>query len=213
MSEERAKIPRRRGDLVEGPEPGSTRERILNAAERLFAEQGYGNVSMPAIAAAAGITAGAIYKHFESKDELFFHVVHRAVHASQAAPAAGEPNRDLPRLIARYTTERLKRGRQLAVEMHYASAKHPKIRRLLRRSLEHDIAQIARDIAAAQAEGRIDPTVDPMLQASAVMAFLMGLMHMETLLPERIGDKAWHDYVAAHVATLLGMQAENSLQK
>lgn len=62
----------------------ATRERLLAAAERLFAERGFDGVSMPAIAAACGITAGAIYKHVESKEQLFFEVVRRAV---EAAPA------------------------------------------------------------------------------------------------------------------------------
>jgi AcrR family transcriptional regulator len=123
MSQPRTKKPDRPAPAQE-PETGSTRERILSAAERLFAEQGYGNVSMPVIAAAAGITAGAIYKHFEGKEELFFHVVHRAVAAVHAVPAPGNSDLSLARLIANYTTERLKRARQLAIEMHYASVKH-----------------------------------------------------------------------------------------
>src|SRR5579864_851652 len=48
----------------------STRERILAAAARLFAENGFEGSAMPAIAKASGITAGAIYKHFKSKGEL-----------------------------------------------------------------------------------------------------------------------------------------------
>jgi AcrR family transcriptional regulator len=62
-----------------------TRERILSAAQRLFAERGYERVSMPAIAKDAGITAGAIYKHFGSKAELFFVVVRQAVLATASA--------------------------------------------------------------------------------------------------------------------------------
>jgi Bacterial regulatory proteins, tetR family len=47
-----------------------TRERILNAAAQLFAEHGFTGASMPAIAQLSGITAGAIYRHFASKEEL-----------------------------------------------------------------------------------------------------------------------------------------------
>ena len=60
----------------------STRDRILRAAERLFAERGFSSVSMPAIAEASGITAGAIYKHFDSKSDLFFEVVQRTVQST-----------------------------------------------------------------------------------------------------------------------------------
>jgi AcrR family transcriptional regulator len=191
---------------AEEPQPGSTRERILSAAERLFAEQGYGNVSMPVIAKAAGITAGAIYKHFEGKEELFFQVVHSAVAAVHAVPSPGDTSLSLARLIANYTTEHMKRARQLAVEMHYASAKHPKIRRLLRRSLEQNIADIAYVVRAAQASGHGGRNADPEIQASAVMTFLMGLMHMETLLPDKVGDRAWYDFVETQVAGLLGLK-------
>lgn len=200
MSQPRQKTVPPRGFSSE-PEPGSTRERILRSAERLFAEQGYGNVSMPAIAGASAITAGAIYKHFASKEELFFTVVLRAV---QAAPLTIDAGTDLPHVVAEYTTDRLKRVRQFAVEIHYASAKHPKIRRLLRKSLESNIGDIRNGLAAAQKAGHIDRTLDPQMLADAVMTFLMGLMHMETLLPERIGDKAWHDFVVDRVAALIG---------
>src|SRR5690349_23523927 len=65
-----------------GAAPGSTRDRILAAAQTLFARHGFAGVSMPSIAKASGITAGAIYKHFESKDDLFFEVVSRTVRSA-----------------------------------------------------------------------------------------------------------------------------------
>ncbi len=47
---------------------------LLEAAQRLFMTHGYANVSMQAIAAEAGMTKGAPYYHFESKEELFYQV-------------------------------------------------------------------------------------------------------------------------------------------
>jgi TetR/AcrR family transcriptional repressor of mexJK operon len=49
-------------------------ELLLESAQRLFLSQGYANVSMQAIAADAGMTKGAPYYHFESKEELFYQV-------------------------------------------------------------------------------------------------------------------------------------------
>lgn len=48
-----------------------TRELILKSATDIFLEVGYQEASMRKIAAKAGITAGAIYKHFSGKEEMF----------------------------------------------------------------------------------------------------------------------------------------------
>jgi AcrR family transcriptional regulator len=47
-----------------------TRQRILNAALDLFFKQGFAATSVKEITLAAGITQGAMYKHFASKEEL-----------------------------------------------------------------------------------------------------------------------------------------------
>src|SRR5262245_45299967 len=48
----------------------SRRERLLNAAPRLFARQGYAATSLQELADAAGCSKSALYHHFASKDEL-----------------------------------------------------------------------------------------------------------------------------------------------
>jgi TetR/AcrR family transcriptional regulator, transcriptional repressor of aconitase len=186
----------------------STRGRILTAAERLFAERGFSGTSMPAIAKASRITAGAIYRHFDSKADLFFEVVRRTVQSIPMPEAAGSTSGAafLPRIAAMYTTAGLKLLRQLAVEIHSASVKHPRVRRLLRRSLELTIRQMRDEIADAQQAGKLDPTLDPELLASAAMVFIMGLMHMETLLPHLVGDVRWHDFVQTRTAALMGLR-------
>ena len=161
---------------------------------------------MPMIAKASGISPGAIYKHFDSKAELFFEVVRRTVHSIAAPVEAGStsaPALLLPHVVAMYTEPALKRLRQLAVEMHYASEKHPKVLKLLRRSVELRIEQLRDGIAGAQRDGTLDSRPDPELLASVLMVFIMGLMHMETLLPQLVGDPKWHDFVQDRARRLL----------
>lgn len=55
---------------------GTVRERILDAALRLFVDQGFHHTSMPDIVRASGTSVGAVYHHFGSKDELA-RVLHR----------------------------------------------------------------------------------------------------------------------------------------
>lgn len=52
-----------------------TRQALLDSAYQQFIQRGFHAASMRAIAEGAGITPGAIYNHFASKDDLFAGVV------------------------------------------------------------------------------------------------------------------------------------------
>ncbi|MGA2057290.1 MAG: TetR/AcrR family transcriptional regulator [Bradyrhizobium sp.] len=52
------------------PTRDDTREKLFEAAARVFEEQGIGGASIEAIAAAAGFSRGAFYSNFATKDEL-----------------------------------------------------------------------------------------------------------------------------------------------
>ena len=56
---------------------GDTKERILEAALELFAQSGYMGTSMSDIAGRLGITKGALYKHYASKQEILDSIVER----------------------------------------------------------------------------------------------------------------------------------------
>ena len=50
--------------------PEQTVEKILNAAEHLFAEKGYARTTLQDIIDATGLSKGAVYHHFTSKEEI-----------------------------------------------------------------------------------------------------------------------------------------------
>ena len=56
---------------------GNTKERILETALELFAQSGYLGTSMSDIAGELGITKGALYKHYTSKQEILSSIVER----------------------------------------------------------------------------------------------------------------------------------------
>jgi AcrR family transcriptional regulator len=56
-----------------------TRADLIDAAERLFSENGFDATSLGAVADAAGFTKGAVYSNFASKEDLFFAVYERRV--------------------------------------------------------------------------------------------------------------------------------------
>jgi AcrR family transcriptional regulator len=53
------------------------RERILDAASKVFAAEGFAGATIDAIGQAAGFTKGAVYSNFDSKDELFLALLDR----------------------------------------------------------------------------------------------------------------------------------------
>ena len=68
-----------REDDGNGTATGPVPERLLGAATRLFAERGYEGTSVQAIVAAAGVTKGAMYHYFGSKDDLLYEVYARVL--------------------------------------------------------------------------------------------------------------------------------------
>jgi AcrR family transcriptional regulator len=59
------------------PTRGEVRDRILEAASKVFAAEGFAGATIDAIGQAAGFTKGAVYSNFGSKDELFLALLDR----------------------------------------------------------------------------------------------------------------------------------------
>jgi len=83
-----------------------SRDRILRASAALFRDKGYAGVSMRLIAEASGMTAGSLYHHFPSKEQIVAEVlelgiarVHDAVARSLHESAEVPPEERLRRAI------------------------------------------------------------------------------------------------------------------
>ncbi|MRG60023.1 TetR family transcriptional regulator [Agromyces sp. CFH 90414] len=59
-------------------------DEVTRAAVELFAAQGYANTSVQQIVEAAGVTKGAMYHYFESKDDLLFAIYDRMLSLQKA---------------------------------------------------------------------------------------------------------------------------------
>jgi AcrR family transcriptional regulator len=84
-----------------------TREALLSKCLHLFAQGGFSSTSVDDIARAAGVTKGAIYWHFASKDEIFHAILDRiraqwqeVVHVPVST--SGDPLSQLARLFDAY---------------------------------------------------------------------------------------------------------------
>src|ERR1700738_5493263 len=84
---------------------GGWREAMVEAAERLFLERGFGSVSMDELAGAAGVARRTLYNQFASKEEIFREMLLRvASQLEHAFPPGIETQgnvEEVLRLIAR----------------------------------------------------------------------------------------------------------------
>lgn len=85
--------------------PQLTRTRILDAAERMFFQEGIATTGVDRAAAAAGVSIVTLYKHFGSKDNLLREILARrlqdwSAHWEAAVGAAGSPRE---RVLAIFT--------------------------------------------------------------------------------------------------------------
>jgi AcrR family transcriptional regulator len=76
-------------------DPGQRREQILDAANTLFAERAYDEVSIEDIASAAGVTRGLVHHYFGGRKEVYIALVERlgALREERLAPPVGRSAR------------------------------------------------------------------------------------------------------------------------
>jgi AcrR family transcriptional regulator len=82
------------------PKAEETRERILDAALRLFREKGFDETTMRDVAAEAGVATGAAYYYYRSKEELVMALyVRTSEEARDLIPPAIERSADLKKRL------------------------------------------------------------------------------------------------------------------
>lgn len=73
----------------------SVKDQLLDAATRLFAKHGYANTSVAQICAEAGVSKGALYHHYESKDAILYGI-YQPLLELQMASLQDIVNRSIP---------------------------------------------------------------------------------------------------------------------
>ena len=87
---DRVKTPRRYNSPRRREQAASTRRAILEAAQRLFARQGYAGTSMAAIASEAGVALKTVYLAFETKSGLLRELWHLLLRGDQDPAPVGQ---------------------------------------------------------------------------------------------------------------------------
>ncbi|GAA1827730.1 TetR/AcrR family transcriptional regulator [Microlunatus capsulatus] len=113
------------------PRRADVRAQVVRAAAEAFAAQSYAEVSVSAIAAAAGFTKGAVYSNFGGKPQLFAAVFTALVGGAlrDALAAVDTPGSDAPRAVAASLARGVVRGPLpgLLAEFRALAARDPEL--------------------------------------------------------------------------------------
>jgi AcrR family transcriptional regulator len=77
-----------RGEFDRSARKAATRARLLEAAAHIYAARGFGGATLDDVAEEAGLTKGAVYDHFGSKDNLLVALIEEHLAAEIAAQVA-----------------------------------------------------------------------------------------------------------------------------
>ena len=178
------------------------REQLLDAARRVFARQGYEGTRIGDIVREAGLSTGAVYGRFRSKNELLREAVvgHAAVDAR-----LGEGVHRVSELIVRgasWSDAPLSLDEAVRLEAHVAARREPEVARAIEEAQARWRDSVEPLVHQASADGTVGADVDP----EAVLFFIR-TMGLGLLLQRAAGTKApdaagWTDLVNRVVASL-----------
>ncbi|MEI5908759.1 TetR/AcrR family transcriptional regulator [Bacillus spongiae] len=158
------------------------REKILQQAIILFAEQGYESTTIAKVAKASGVSFGSVFTYFENKDQLFFHAVTEPlekVYKSELLdfdPDAEDSLNEIKRMIDKHIhifTE-MHTYLQLVVQVIGQHTKFPEPFKVLDEFSAEFTQKINQAIQNGQKHGVLEDS-DPVITAEAYMSFLLGM--------------------------------------
>ncbi|WP_334145322.1 TetR/AcrR family transcriptional regulator [Hyphomicrobium sp.] len=164
------------------------RERILDAAELCFARAGFHRCTMQDICREAGISPGALYVYFASKEDLIAGIVERdrAKLASELAELSSAPDLldALAKLGEHYAVERPHYKSVLGIEIGGEATRNPAVGATFR-SVDVFCRQSFEQVfARARHDGKITPEEDPKTLAEVVSLIGDGLFWRRAVDPD-----------------------------
>jgi AcrR family transcriptional regulator len=185
-------------------DPTSSRDRLLSAAARVFAERGFEGASVDEIAAEAGLSKGSLYWNFKSKDELFGALledhIDRRIRSILALLESAPASRDMAPEASNWLSSLLEDERELILLSHEYWARAVRDAELRERYIERQ--EKLRDALAAALDARARELGAPPLSmsaedvATAYIALGEGLSLRRLLDPDSVPDDLYGEIMA-----------------
>ncbi|MFZ1991632.1 MAG: TetR family transcriptional regulator [Alphaproteobacteria bacterium] len=188
MSSRSSKKPERKP----GTKRANTRAQLIDAAWKLFRENGISATSLEEVAAQAGMTKGAIYGNFENKDDLVFAV---AMNKLPVQRPVFRPGLSLEKQVAQLADQAIARSKEaikhlaFMSEMDLYALTHEGLRERMGAFARARYEQVAADIKASIPESELPM---PALEFTVVIyALFNSLTYQRAVLPDIVTDKTF----------------------
>ncbi|MQA98440.1 MAG: TetR family transcriptional regulator [Streptosporangiales bacterium] len=179
---------------IAGVTAAETRERLLQAAADVFAQRGYDGTRVADIAAAAGVSNGALYSHFGSKAELMVAALRAHGPRMLAGLLAAEPDRpiaDVLLAMGRLLPRRREAGGYLIVEALAAARRDEEVAHPMRDYVGERADWLAGLVRIAQRDGDFDPALSSNALAHFCLLLAMGSALVTPDL-HAVADEEWN---------------------
>ena len=160
------------------------RSEILEAALTCFSREGFHRTTMQDIVRQSGLSPGAIYNYFKSKEEIIEAVANErqltekrlVMDAVGASAGVGVLERIRDAFLDELDSPKERRQRRVSVQLWAEAQRNPEIRRVVQRSFEEPRKLISQVLASSQKRGEIAARFDPDVLASFLIATFHGLV-------------------------------------
>jgi TetR/AcrR family transcriptional repressor of nem operon len=199
------------------------RVKLLDAALRVIRERGYSATTVDDLCRAAGVTKGAFFHHFASKEDL---AVAAAAHFSAMADGlfASAPYRSaadpLDRVLGYVAFRRAMIGGALpdytcllGTMVQEAYETHPAIREAARRGIEDHAATLVADIRAAMEQSGRPPVSTPESLALHTQAVLQGSFILAKARHDGAPAVDSIDHLTRYLRMVLGPVADHTTKE
>jgi AcrR family transcriptional regulator len=175
---------------IAGVTAAETRERLLRAAADVFAERGYDGTRVADIAAAAGVSNGALYAHFSSKADLLVAALRTHGRHLLGQLFAADPDRPVVDLLLTVGRSLPRCPDALIVEALVAARRDEDVAGPMREYVGERGDWLADLVDLAQSRGELDGATSPQALAHFCLLLAMGSALVTPDLHD-VGEDEW----------------------
>jgi AcrR family transcriptional regulator len=190
---------------IAGVSAEETKERLIDAAARVFELKGFEGATVTEIAREAGLSSGAIYAHYATKAELLADALRRHADRATAALFPRGARIDAATVLIVLGSELARRDRAataLLAEALLAARRDAELAQVLAHALADRQALMAGVVARGQANGVLSGEISSEVVARFALMLGLGSMLVSELDLPAVDQSQWNAFVRRVVGAI-----------